>query len=47
LPKFPDVSHLEAIRAFEKAGFYIKRQSKQVIMTNDFRVITIPREKPH
>ena len=46
MPKFPNIEHLEAIRAFEKVGFVIKRQSKHIIMTNGFRTITIPRGNP-
>jgi hypothetical protein len=40
------VPHLKAIRALEKAGFRIFRQSKHVIMSNGARVLTIPRANP-
>jgi predicted RNA binding protein YcfA (HicA-like mRNA interferase family) len=46
MPKIPGVNHLDAIRAFEKAGFRIVRQGKHVVMSNDGRIITIPRSNP-
>jgi predicted RNA binding protein YcfA (HicA-like mRNA interferase family) len=46
LPKLPGVNHLDAERAFEKAGFWIARQGKHVVMTNGQRILTIPRHNP-
>jgi predicted RNA binding protein YcfA (HicA-like mRNA interferase family) len=46
LPKVPDVNHLDAVRAFEKAGFWIARQSKHIVMTNRQRILTIPCHNP-
>ena len=47
MPKLPGVNHLDAIRALEKAGFWIARQGKHVVMTNDdCRIVTIPRHNP-
>jgi predicted RNA binding protein YcfA (HicA-like mRNA interferase family) len=46
VPKLQGINHLEAIRAFERIGFIVKRQSKHVIMSNGFRTITIPRNNP-
>jgi predicted RNA binding protein YcfA (HicA-like mRNA interferase family) len=46
LPKVPGVNHLDAVRAFEKAGFWIARQSKHIVMTNGQRILTIPRHNP-
>ena len=43
MPKLPGVNHQRAIKALEKAGFWITRQGKHVTMTNGERVITIPR----
>ena len=40
MPKLPGINHKRAIKAFEKAGFYIARESKHVIMTNN-RIIII------
>jgi hypothetical protein len=46
LPKLPGVNHLVAVRAFEKAGFWIARQGKYIVMTNGQRILTIPRHNP-
>jgi predicted RNA binding protein YcfA (HicA-like mRNA interferase family) len=43
LPKIPGVNHLDAVRAFEKAGFAIVRQGKHIVMSNGGRILTIPR----
>jgi predicted RNA binding protein YcfA (HicA-like mRNA interferase family) len=44
--KLPGVNHLQAVRALEKAGFRILRQSKHIVMTDGLRKITIPRHNP-
>ena len=46
MPQLPGVNHQRAIKAFEKAGFWIARQGKHVTMTDGERVITIPRANP-
>ena len=46
MPKLPGVHHLDAVRAFQKAGFRISRQGKHIIMTNGERKVTIPRNNP-
>jgi len=46
MPKLAGVNHTDAIRAFERLGFRIKRQSKHVIMSDGVRVLVIPRAKP-
>ena len=46
MPKIPGVSHLNAVRAFEKAGFRIARQGKHIIMTDGVRILTVPRNNP-
>lgn len=46
MPKLPGVNHQDAIRALEKAGFWIARQGKHVVMTDGTRVLTIPRHNP-
>jgi predicted RNA binding protein YcfA (HicA-like mRNA interferase family) len=46
VPRLPGVNHLQAIRAFEKAGFVIARQGKHVTMTDGKMVATIPRHNP-
>jgi predicted RNA binding protein YcfA (HicA-like mRNA interferase family) len=44
--KLAGVPHLKAIRALERAGFRIHRQSKHIIMTNGERLVVIPRANP-
>ena len=46
MPKLPGVHHANAVRALEKAGFRIARQSGHIVMTNGIRIITIPRHDP-
>ena len=46
MPKLPGVNHLDAVRALQKAGFWISRQSKHIIMTDGTRILTIPRHNP-
>ena len=46
MPKLAGVNHLDALRALEKAGFWIVRQSKHVVMTDGSRVLSIPRHNP-
>ncbi|MGI9167262.1 MAG: type II toxin-antitoxin system HicA family toxin [Pyrinomonadaceae bacterium] len=46
MPKIAGVNHLDAVRAFEKAGFWIARQGKHVVMTNGQRILTVPRHNP-
>ena len=46
MPRLPGVNHLDAIRALEKAGFWIERQGKHVVMTDGSRTLTIPRHNP-
>ncbi len=40
------IAHQRAVRALEKAGFSILRQSKHIVMTDGKRVVTIPRHDP-
>lgn len=46
MPKVPGVNHLDAVRAFEKAGFGVVRQGKHIVMTDGVRILTIPRHNP-
>jgi hypothetical protein len=34
MPKLPGVNHQDAMRTFQKAGYWILRQGKHIIMTN-------------
>jgi predicted RNase H-like HicB family nuclease len=44
--ELPDVNHLQAVPALEKASFRILRQGKHIVMTDGVRRITIPRHNP-
>jgi len=46
MAKLLGINHLKAVKALEKAGFYIARQGKHIVMTNDVRIVTIPRHNP-
>jgi predicted RNA binding protein YcfA (HicA-like mRNA interferase family) len=46
MPKVPGINHAEAVRALEKAGFRIVRQGKHTVMSNNGRLVTIPRHNP-
>ena len=46
MPKIPGINHLDAVRALQKAGFRIVRQSKHIVMSDGVRIITIPRNNP-
>jgi len=46
MPKLPGISHQRAIKAFQKAGFWVVRQGKHISMTNGDRIIIIPRANP-
>lgn len=46
MPKLPGINHHRAVKALEKAGFWITRQGKHIVMTDGNRIITIPRANP-
>jgi predicted RNA binding protein YcfA (HicA-like mRNA interferase family) len=46
VPKIPGVNHRDAVRALEKAGFRVVRESKHIVMSNGVRILTIPRGNP-
>ena len=46
MPKLAGINHLEAVRALEKAGFWIARQGKHIVMTDGVRIVTVPRNNP-
>ena len=46
MPKLPGINHLQAVKALEKAGFRIVRQGKHIVMSDGFRILTIPRHNP-
>ena len=46
MPKIPGINHLDVVRALEKVGFTVARQTKHIIMSNGTRIVTIPRNNP-
>lgn len=46
MPKMPGVNHLDVVRALQKAGFWILRQGKHIVMTDGTRKVVIPRHNP-
>ena len=46
MAKLSGINHLKAVKALEKAGFYVAWQGKHIVMTNDVRIVTIPRHNP-
>ena len=46
MPKLPGVNHLRAVKAFQKAGFVIDRQSKHIFMSKGSVKIVVPRNNP-
>ena len=46
MPKLPGVNHLRAVKAFQKAGFVIDRQSKHIFMSKGALKIVVPRNNP-
>jgi len=46
MPKLSGINHIRAVNAFKKAGFWIARESKHIIMTDGKKIITIPRSNP-
>ncbi|GGH02260.1 type II toxin-antitoxin system HicA family toxin [Silvibacterium dinghuense] len=44
--KLPGIHHLHAVKALERAGFEIIRQSGHIVMSDGRRIITIPRHNP-
>jgi len=46
LGKLAGIPHLKAIRALEKVGYRVVRQSKHIILLDGRRKLTIPRANP-
>jgi predicted RNA binding protein YcfA (HicA-like mRNA interferase family) len=44
--KLPGINHLQAVKAFERAGFEIIRQSGHIVMSDGRIMIVIPRNNP-
>lgn len=46
MPKLPGVNHLQAVRALQKLGFRIDRQSKHIFMSKGALKVVVPRNNP-
>jgi hypothetical protein len=46
LGELAGINHQRAVRAFERAGFWVKREAGHISMTNGARTIIIPRNNP-
>ncbi len=46
MPKIPGVSQRDAVRAFEKLGYWVARQSGHIVMSNGKTRLVIPRHNP-
>jgi len=46
MPKLAGINHQRAVKAFQKAGFWIAREGKHITMTDGEHIITIPRANP-
>jgi predicted RNA binding protein YcfA (HicA-like mRNA interferase family) len=46
MPKIPGISHGQAIKALEKAGFRVIREGKHTVMSDGVVRITVPRHNP-
>jgi predicted RNA binding protein YcfA (HicA-like mRNA interferase family) len=44
--KLPGINHQKAVRAFQRAGFEVARQSGHIIMTDGSKTIVLPRQNP-
>ena len=44
--KLPGINHLQAVKALERAGFEVIRQSGHIVMSDGRRMVTIPRHNP-
>ena len=46
MPKLPGVGQKDAVRAFQKLGFKLARESGHIVMSNGEICLTIPRHNP-
>ena len=46
MPSPAGINHQQAVRALERAGFRIVRQSSHSVMRGDARQVTVPRHDP-
>ena len=46
MPRLPGISQRDAVRVFEKLGYWIARSSGHIVMTNGRTRLIIPRHNP-
>jgi predicted RNA binding protein YcfA (HicA-like mRNA interferase family) len=46
MPKIPGIRQRDAVRVFEKLGYYVARESGHIIMSNGKVRLVIPRNNP-
>jgi predicted RNA binding protein YcfA (HicA-like mRNA interferase family) len=46
VPKIPGINQRDAVRAFQKIGYHIARESGHIIMSNGKTRLVIPRHNP-
>jgi predicted RNA binding protein YcfA (HicA-like mRNA interferase family) len=46
MPSLPGVNHQDAVRALRKAGYWVERQGKHIVMTDGVRTVVVPRHNP-
>jgi predicted RNA binding protein YcfA (HicA-like mRNA interferase family) len=44
--KLPGINHPQAVKALQRAGFEVIRQSGHIVMSDGRRTVTIPRHNP-
>jgi predicted RNA binding protein YcfA (HicA-like mRNA interferase family) len=46
VPRIPGISQRDAVRVFQKLGYWIARQSGHIVMSNGKTRLVIPRHNP-
>ncbi|MDE2787394.1 MAG: type II toxin-antitoxin system HicA family toxin [Chloroflexota bacterium] len=46
MPRIPGISYRRAVRALEKVGFVVERETKHTVMVKDGIKVSIPRHNP-
>lgn len=46
MPRIPGIRHRDAVRVFEKLGYYVARENGHIIMSNGKVRLVIPRNDP-
>jgi len=46
MPRIAGVNHRDAVRALQRAGLRVVRESKHIVMTDGSRIVTVPSNDP-